>query len=69
MSASVRRIDLTGVAEPTRKVDRVLAELGEANTVLGVLPGAASSQQLGWPVLQRAQKPVVLVLAASPKLP
>ena len=64
MSASVRRIDLTG-AEPARQADRVLAELGEANTVLGVLPGAASFQQLGWPVLQRAQKPVVLVPAAS----
>jgi nucleotide-binding universal stress UspA family protein len=65
MSASVRRIDLTSVAEPARKVDRVLTELGEATSVLGVLSGAASLQQLGWPVLQRARKPVVLVPSAT----
>lgn len=65
MSASVRRIDLTDVAEPARKAGRVLTELADAATVLGVLSGAASLQQLGWPVLQRARKPVVLVPAAS----
>ena len=65
MSASVRCIDLAGVAGPARKVDRVLTELGEATSVLGVLSGAASLQQLGWPVLQRARKPVVLVPPAT----
>jgi nucleotide-binding universal stress UspA family protein len=65
LSASVRWIDLASVAEPARRADRVLTELGEATTVLGVLPGAASLQRLGWPVLQRARKPVVLVPAAS----
>ena len=66
MGASVRRIDLTGVAGgPTCRADRVLAELAEPATVLGVLPGAASLQQLGWPVLQRARKPVILVPAAA----
>ena len=65
VGASVRRIDLTGVTGPARKADRVLAELDEPATVLGVLPGAASLQRLGWPVLQQARKPVVLVPAAA----
>ena len=47
MSASVRRIDLTGVAGPARKADRVLTELAEAASVLGVLSGAASLAATG----------------------
>lgn len=65
MSASVRRIDLTEVPEPARKADRLLTELGEPASLLGVLSGGASLEQLGWLVLQRARKPIVLVPAAS----
>jgi nucleotide-binding universal stress UspA family protein len=65
VSASVRRIDLTDIAEPARHADRVLAELADAATVLGVMSGAAPLQRLALPVLQRASKPVVLVPAAS----
>lgn len=69
ISASVRRIDLTGVAGPAYKADRVLTELAEPASMLGVLPGAASLPQLGWPVLQRARKPIVLVPAAGRPVP
>ena len=69
VGASVRRIDLTGVTGPACKADRVLAELDEPATVLGVLPDAASLQRLGWPVLQRARKPVVIVPAAARPAP
>jgi len=64
MNAEVRRIDLTGVTGAARKADCVLTELAEPASVLGVLPGAAPLQRLGWAVLQRARKPVVLVPAA-----
>lgn len=69
MSASVRQIDLTGLTGPTCKADRVLTELAEAATVLGVLPGAAPLRRLSWAVLQRARKPVVLVPAAARPAP
>jgi nucleotide-binding universal stress UspA family protein len=65
MSASVRRIDLSGIAEPGDKADRVLAELAKAATSLGVMCGTRSLQQFVWPVLQQAQKPVLLVPAVS----
>jgi nucleotide-binding universal stress UspA family protein len=65
MSASVRRVDLSGIAEPGGKADRVLAELAKAGTALGVMSGTRSLQRFVWPVLQRAQKPVLLVPAVS----
>ena len=42
MDATVRRVDLTDIAESTRKADLVLTELADTTTVLGVLSGTAS---------------------------
>lgn len=64
MDATVRRVDLTDIAESTRRADLVLTELADTTTVLGVLSGTASLAELVWPVLQRTHKPVVLVPAA-----
>jgi nucleotide-binding universal stress UspA family protein len=69
MNAEVRRIDLTGITGAAHKADRVLSELAEPASVLGVLPGAAPLQRLSWAVLQRARKPVVLVPAAARPVP
>jgi len=64
----VRHIDLPS-GDAVGQATRVLAELADRDTVLGVLPAGAPRQDLCWQVLRGAAKPVVLVpptLRATP---
>ncbi len=68
--ASVRIVEVAGAADPDRTVDDVLAELARPETLMGVLPRAASLEDIGWRVLGGASKPVVVVpRPAHPRSP
>jgi nucleotide-binding universal stress UspA family protein len=64
VTATVRRITVSGAAV-VPQAKRVLGELAEPSTLLGVLSGVEQPDTLGWRVLQHAVKPVVVVPACG----
>lgn len=60
--AIVRRVDVTADAS----ADRILTALADAPTVVGVLSTEWLARDPGWHLMQRAQKPLVLVPADGP---
>lgn len=64
LTATVRRITLSGAAM-VPQAKRVLGELAQPSTLLGVLSGVEQPDNSGWRLLQRAVKPVVVVPACG----
>lgn len=61
LRADVRMLDRTSGGD----VEQILAELDRPSTALGVLSGTAAHPELGWQVVQRTTKPVVVVPSAG----
>jgi nucleotide-binding universal stress UspA family protein len=63
LNASVLQVGASGRPDQAPDPDRVLAELDEPRSALAVIP-ATALDQLAWPVVRRARKPVVIVPGA-----
>lgn len=59
--ADVREVDVVGGADPERTAAAVLAELDRPESLMCVVPRAASLEAIGWRILGAARKAVVLV--------